>query len=130
MAIKNARGPDLCRHRLGSELRRLREAASLRLEDVAAALEVAPSTVSRIETGLQPTRTSFVYLMLDMYRVEDLESRRRLVNMAIDGQGKNRQIRLPCGLPGAELAGAIGGCRAAPARSWHGPGSIAGPALL
>ena len=38
--------------------RRLREARLLRLEDVAARLGVAPSTLSRIETGLAPARTS------------------------------------------------------------------------
>ena len=50
--------PTVRRHRLGAELRRLREARSLRLKDVAAMLDVAPSTISRIETAKTPTRTS------------------------------------------------------------------------
>ena len=41
---------------LGSELRRLREDHSIKLEEVASVLEVAPSTLSRIETGKAPTR--------------------------------------------------------------------------
>lgn len=48
------------RHGLGSELRALRQARSLRLEDVAAKLEVAPSTLSRIETGKAPTKMSYL----------------------------------------------------------------------
>lgn len=74
------------RRRLGSELRRLRESRSLRLEDVAARLDVAPSTVCRIETGRAPTRTSYLAVMLDMYGVDDPEERRLMEDMARDGQ--------------------------------------------
>jgi hypothetical protein len=51
--------PVLRRHQLGRDLRQLREARSLRLEDVAAHADVAPSTLSRIQTGKAPTRTSY-----------------------------------------------------------------------
>ena len=51
-------GPVMPRRRLGAELRRLREARFFRLEDVASVLDVAPSTLSRIETGKAPARTS------------------------------------------------------------------------
>lgn len=74
------------RRRLGSELRRLRESRSLRLEDVAACLDVAPSTVCRIETGKAPTRTSYLAVMLDMYGVDDPEERRLMEDMAREGQ--------------------------------------------
>lgn len=87
--VKVPVGPELCRHWLGIELRRLREAASLRLDDVAAVLEVAPSTVSRIETGKAPARATFVNAMLDMYRVDDPQARRRLAGMAREGWEKN-----------------------------------------
>jgi transcriptional regulator with XRE-family HTH domain len=81
--------PTIYRHRLGSEIRRLRESASLRLEDVASKLDVAPSTVSRIETGLAPARTSYVYTILDMYGVTDPDYRRQLADMARQGQRKS-----------------------------------------
>jgi hypothetical protein len=53
-------GPIIRRHRLGAELRRLREVRSLRMEDVVGELGVTESTLSRIETGLAPARTSYV----------------------------------------------------------------------
>ncbi|MGE3286133.1 MAG: helix-turn-helix domain-containing protein [Pseudonocardia sp.] len=45
------RGTAVIQKRLGAELRRIREARGLRLDDVADELQVSPSTVSRIETG-------------------------------------------------------------------------------
>ena len=64
-------GPTIRRRRLGSDLRRLREQRSLRLEEVAGQLGVAPSTLSRIETGKAPTRTSYLALLLNLYGVDD-----------------------------------------------------------
>ena len=81
-------GPTIRRRRLGSDLRRLREQRSLRLEEVAGQLGVAPSTLSRIETGKTPTRTSYLALMLDLYGVEDADLRRSLMDLAREGQRK------------------------------------------
>src|ERR1700683_4705912 len=81
-------GPTIRRRRLGTDLRRLREERSLRLEDVAAHLGVAPSTLSRIETGKAPTRTSYLSLMLDLYGVDDSQRRRLLTDLAREGQRK------------------------------------------
>jgi transcriptional regulator with XRE-family HTH domain len=81
--------PAIDRHRLGAELRQLREARALRLEDVAARLDVAPSTVSRIETGKAPARTSYLVAMLDLYGVTDPQLRRTLTNLAREGQRKD-----------------------------------------
>src|SRR5258708_6436352 len=78
--------PAVRRRRLGSELRRLRESRSLRLEDVAARLEVAPSTVCRIETGKAPTRITYLAVMLDMYGVDDPDERSHMTDMAREGQ--------------------------------------------
>jgi transcriptional regulator with XRE-family HTH domain len=64
-------GPTVRRRRLGTELRRLREANSIKLEEVADQLGVAPSTLSRIETGKAPTRSAYLSEMLKMYGVED-----------------------------------------------------------
>ncbi|HET6392272.1 MAG TPA: helix-turn-helix transcriptional regulator, partial [Blastococcus sp.] len=44
-------GPVVTRRRLGGELRRLRESAGLKLEDVARRLECSPSKISRLENG-------------------------------------------------------------------------------
>jgi transcriptional regulator with XRE-family HTH domain len=79
-------GPTIRRRRLGSDLRRLRERRSLRLEEVASQLGVAPSTLSRIETGKAPTRTSYLALMLDLYGVHDADQRRGLMDLAREGQ--------------------------------------------
>jgi transcriptional regulator with XRE-family HTH domain len=83
-----AGGPTIQRHRLGAELRRLREARVMRLEDVAIHLGVATSTISRIENGKAPTRTSYLTLMLDLYGVDDQEERQALVDAARAGQRK------------------------------------------
>src|SRR5271155_3044928 len=80
--------PTICRRRLGAELRRLRDAGGHRLEDVAAELGVAPSTLSRIETGKAPARTSYVNTMLDFYDVNDPRQRQYLAELAREGQRK------------------------------------------
>jgi len=81
-------GPTIRRRRLGADLRRLREQSSLRLEEVAQHLGVAPSTLSRIETGKAPTRTSYLTVMLDLYGVDDPEQRREFMDDAREGQRK------------------------------------------
>lgn len=81
--------PAIGRHRLGRNLRQVREARSLRLEDVATHLGIAPSTLSRIETGQAPTRTAYLNLMLDLYRIYDPDQRRQLADMAREGQRKD-----------------------------------------
>ncbi len=81
-------GPTIRRYRLGAELRRLREAGGFRLEDVAARLDVAPSTLSRIETGKAPARTSYVLAILDFFGVDDPDERRYLADLAREGQRK------------------------------------------
>jgi transcriptional regulator with XRE-family HTH domain len=78
--------PGIRRHVLGGELRRLRLASGLRLEDVVLHLGVAPSTLSRIETGRAPTRTAFLSMMLDLYGVDDADRRRELADLAREGQ--------------------------------------------
>src|SRR5260370_38672002 len=82
------RGPTVRRRRLGAELRRLREAHSLKLEEVAEKLGLAPSTLSRIETGKAPTKSAYLMAMLEMYKVEDLGARKVLVDMAREGHRK------------------------------------------
>jgi transcriptional regulator with XRE-family HTH domain len=81
-------GPTVRRRRLGSELRRLREAHSLKLEEAAERLGLAPSTLSRIETGKAPTRSAYLATMLEMYGVTDPGQRQVLADMAREGHLK------------------------------------------
>jgi transcriptional regulator with XRE-family HTH domain len=81
-------GPTARRRTLGTALRQLREERSLRLEDVAHHLGVAPSTLSRIETGKAPTRASYLTLLLALYDVDDPARRSHLADLAREGQRK------------------------------------------
>lgn len=82
-----AQGPIGQRRRLGVELRQLREAAGLKIDQVAAYLECSPSRVSRIETGKAIAQVRDARDMLDMYGVEtDAQQRERLLVMAKEAQ--------------------------------------------
>ena len=83
-----AMGPTVRRRRLGTELRRLRDKSGYKLEEVAAELGVAPSTLSRIETGKAPTKSAYLNQMLEMYGVHDVAARQVLVDMAREGHRK------------------------------------------
>jgi transcriptional regulator with XRE-family HTH domain len=81
-------GPTVRRRRLGTELRKLRESNGYKLEEVAAQLGVAPSTLSRIETGKAPTKSAYLNQILEMYGVADPAQRQVLVDMAREGHRK------------------------------------------
>jgi transcriptional regulator with XRE-family HTH domain len=83
-----ATGPTVRRRRLGTELRKLRDSSGYKLEEVAAELGVAPSTLSRIETGKAPTKSVYLSQMLRMYGVSDSGQRQILVDMAREGHRK------------------------------------------
>ncbi len=83
-----ATGPTVRRRRLGTELRRLRDSSGYKLEEVAAELGVAPSTLSRIETGKAPTKSAYLSQLLEMYGVNDSGQRQILVDMAREGHRK------------------------------------------
>jgi transcriptional regulator with XRE-family HTH domain len=83
-----ATGPTVRRRRLGTELRKLRESCGYKLEEVAALLGVAPSTLSRIETGKAPTKSLYLNQLLEMYGVTDTGQRQILVDMAREGHRK------------------------------------------
>jgi transcriptional regulator with XRE-family HTH domain len=80
--------PTARRRSLGLELRRLREAAGLKLDQVAAQVEVGSSTLSRIETGRALCRTPYLTAMLEVYGVTDPQQIQRLKDMAREGQRK------------------------------------------
>ncbi|GAA4849990.1 helix-turn-helix transcriptional regulator [Actinomycetospora corticicola] len=63
-------GPVVVRRRLGAALRRLREEAGLRLDQVAAELEWSASKISRLETGHSIAKTWDVRNLLTVYGME------------------------------------------------------------
>jgi transcriptional regulator with XRE-family HTH domain len=71
--VDNDPGPAVVRRRLAVELRRLRNAAGLTIQEVARALECSVGKVSRVETGLVAARIQDVREMLDMYDVPEQE---------------------------------------------------------
>lgn len=81
-------GPTVRRRRLGTELRKLRESTGFKLEEVAGQLGVAPSTLSRIETGKAPTKSAYLNQMLEMYGVVEQGQRQVLIDMAREGHRK------------------------------------------
>lgn len=81
-------GSAISRHQLGTQLRQLRQAQSLRLETAAARLGIAASTLSRIETGRAPTKLVYLHALLDLYGLDDQERRKQLTEMAMAGQHK------------------------------------------
>ena len=79
--------PVVRHRRLVQELRRLREAAHLTCEEVAAALEVSPSKISRIETGRVLVSPRDVRDLLRIYGVPD-DERDALIQLARDSRQK------------------------------------------
>lgn len=84
----SGQGPTVRRRRLGIELRRLRELASFTGDEVAERLEWSHSKVSRIETGRIAVHPNDVRLLLDLYIVEDHQTRSALVALAREGRQK------------------------------------------
>src|SRR5215216_5098427 len=66
----SSRTPTIRRRRLAAELRRLREAAGLTIDQVAEALECSSSKISRIETEQVSATPRDVRDMLSLYGVE------------------------------------------------------------
>jgi transcriptional regulator with XRE-family HTH domain len=87
--VPAAAGRTVRRRRLGFELRRLREAAGLKLDQVAGRLDLALSTLSRIETGKAPCRSTYAAAMLEIYGVTDPAQREMLIDMARQGQRRD-----------------------------------------
>ncbi len=84
--MSDSHSPTVRRRRLGMELRRLREASALMIEDVARHLECSMSRVSRIETGKSVARIRDVRDMLDLYKVSDEVQREQLLTLAKEAQ--------------------------------------------
>lgn len=80
-----AKNPTVRRRVLGIELRRLRGAAGLTIEEVAAALDCSSSKVSRIETAKVGASARDVRDMLELYGVAE-EQRQELLQAARDAR--------------------------------------------
>jgi transcriptional regulator with XRE-family HTH domain len=68
--VPGVQSPTVRRRRLGQELRQLREAARLTIDEVAERLEVSPAKISRIETGRVSVRPRDVSDLLDQYEIQ------------------------------------------------------------
>lgn len=79
-----ASSPVLSRRTLGTELRRLREAAGVAVSRAAEELDCSVSKISRIETGLSTPRRPEIDTLLRLYEAPD--AREELVQLA--GEGK------------------------------------------
>ena len=85
--MPDGHSPTVRRRRLAAELRRLREAARLTCEEVAAHLECSASKISRVETGRVSVAPRDVRDMLGLYDVAG-EEREGLVQLARDSRQK------------------------------------------
>lgn len=80
--------PTMRRRRLGAELHRLREAAGLTAEEVAAHIENHPSKISRIEHGRSGLRQRDLRDILDLFGVTDERRRNSLLSLARNSNEK------------------------------------------
>jgi transcriptional regulator with XRE-family HTH domain len=78
--------PTIRRRRLGAELRRLREAAGLSLEQVAQQLECHRATISRLELGRSALRSRDLRHLLTLYAITDQGHIDAFVTMARTGR--------------------------------------------
>lgn len=76
--------PTVRSRRVGSELRRLREAAGVTTNQAAELLACSPAKISRIENGIVSVRVVDLRLLLDCYGDDDAEHRAYLERMARD----------------------------------------------
>jgi len=77
-----AASPSLRRRRLAAELRKLRDASGMSINDVAGKLGWQPSRISRIETRQLGIGAPDLRRLLDLYEVDDSDFRARLADLA------------------------------------------------
>lgn len=77
--------PTVRRRRLGAELRRLREAAGLKLDDVQERTGINAVKTSRVETARTGVKPGDLDTLLDLYGVDDVGKRAVLHSLARDG---------------------------------------------
>ena len=101
------RSPVVPRRRLGSELRRLRDASGKTIEDAAEALECSSAKISRLETGKGVPKNRDIRDLLRLYGVDDDELAGRLFALATEGQSQGwwEDYKDLTAEPGAEYVG-------------------------
>ena len=77
--MAGVQSPTVRRRRLGQELRQLREAAGLTIDEVAQRLEMSPAKISRIETSRVGVRPRDVSDLLEQYGVTDTHRENLLI---------------------------------------------------
>jgi hypothetical protein len=80
--MPSAPGPTVRRRRLGAELRRLREASELTVEQAGEHIHRSGPTISRMEAGQFRFVPRNVEELLDLYGLEDAEQRQALLALA------------------------------------------------
>lgn len=80
--------PTVRRWQLGGDLRRLREAAGLTIEQVAGVLECSSSKISRLETGQVHARPGDLRELLTLYHASD-DQREALLQLAREARQKS-----------------------------------------
>ena len=80
--------PTIRRRELGARLRALRSAANLTVDDVAIAIEVSASKVSRLETGSRGANVNDIRVLCDLYRISP-EQRDELLMLAREGRRRS-----------------------------------------
>ncbi len=78
--------PTMRRRMLGAELRKMRERQGLTAEGAAELMKWHPSKVSRLESGRSGLRAHEVGALLDLYEVNDQETRKGLETLAREGK--------------------------------------------
>ncbi|WKX73110.1 helix-turn-helix transcriptional regulator [Streptomyces sp. XD-27] len=80
--------PTVRRRRLGAELKRLREAAGVRMDDAAERIGCDKGKISRIENGRLGVRKLEMEALLDLYQAEGTRLRAALTALAREGRRK------------------------------------------
>ena len=83
------RSPAAARRRLGMDLRGLREAAGLKIEDAARKLECSTAKISRLETGKGVPYARDVRDLIDLYGNDAKAHRDELLELVEDGRAQD-----------------------------------------
>lgn len=81
--------PTVRRRKVGAELKRLREAAGVKMEEAAERIGGDKSKISRQENGRQGVSKLEIEALLDFYGVEDQKLRTALMTLAREGRRKS-----------------------------------------
>jgi transcriptional regulator with XRE-family HTH domain len=84
--MSTIQGPVLPRRRIAKELKQLRDASNMRLEEVASETEVSTSTLSRLENAQAAANALTIRALVNFYKIADTELGQNLMRWAKDGR--------------------------------------------